>query len=89
LRSELQSSLIGTSRRRYQVKGSTCSDCSGGEWCYSDEHPTYVDEAVDPKAPTGEQLIRHMQLYMVDRILKEDFKDCVLPEAKSALARGR
>jgi hypothetical protein len=89
LRPELQSSLIGTGRRRYQEKGSTCSDCSGGEWCYSDEHPTYVDEAVDPKAPTGEQLIRHMQLYMVDRILKEDFKDCVLPEAKSALARGR
>ena len=40
-----QSAVIGTGTKRYQLAGSTCSDCAdkpASEWCYSDAHPTYA-----------------------------------------------
>jgi ribosomal protein S27E len=78
-----QRNLIGSGVKRYQTAGSTCPDCGGEEWCYSDSHPTYVrDELSARRAPSVKALVRHMESHMADWCLKEDFHDCVLPLAK-------
>jgi hypothetical protein len=44
-----QSSVLGSGITRYQISGMPCPDCDGGEWCFSDQHPTFIplDAQVD------------------------------------------